>query len=58
MAGSQQEGPAVLYRLSVLVIALAVVASCASAPQAPDGSRLVRCADGGDGGEIIDGVCL
>jgi hypothetical protein len=56
----EEIGPSV--RLAFLLIALALVAACArTAPArepAPYGPAARTCDDGGDGGVIIDGVCL
>lgn len=43
------------YRLA-LMITLALLAACAR--EVDPATGLVRCDDGGDGGVVIDGVCL
>lgn len=45
-------------RLAFLLIAAALVAACARTEPAPYGPSARSCDDGGDGGVIIDGVCL
>ena len=45
-------------KLAVLLIAATLVAACASHEPAPYGPSARSCDDGGDGGVIIDGVCL
>ena len=42
-------------RIALILTALVMLAACAE--RAPD-TGLVRCDDGGDGGVVIDGVCL
>jgi type IV pilus biogenesis protein CpaD/CtpE len=42
-------------RLALIALALAFLAACQARDPA---TGLVRCDDGGDGGVVIDGVCL
>ena len=42
-------------RLALIAAALAMLAACAARDPA---TGLLRCDDGGDGGLVIDGVCL
>ena len=44
-------------RLAILAMAIAILAAC-SAREIDPATGLVRCDDGGDGGVVIDGVCL
>jgi len=47
-----------LGRIVMLLIAAALIAACAR-PVPPERSVQLRaCDDGGDGGVVIDGVCL
>ncbi len=43
-------------RIALLVTALALLAACGAGVDPATG--LKRCDDGGDGGVVIDGVCL
>ena len=45
-------------KLAFLLIAATLVAACARHEPAPYGPAPRSCDDGGDGGVIIDGVCL
>ena len=45
-------------KLAFLLIAATLVAACARHEPAPYGPAARSCDDGGDGGVIIDGVCL
>jgi hypothetical protein len=46
-------------RLVLLLVLAAVAAGCAQKVETPQGAVYLRgCDDGGDGGVIIDGVCL
>jgi hypothetical protein len=46
-------------RLVLLLVLAAVAAGCAQKVETPHGAVYLRgCDDGGDGGVIIDGVCL
>lgn len=47
-------------RRMIVLLAVAVVTLAACGPQiaTPDNVRQRSCDDGGDGGVIIDGVCL
>ena len=42
-------------RIALVLTALVILAACAG--RDPD-TGLLRCDDGGDGGVVIDGVCL
>jgi hypothetical protein len=44
-------------RLAVLAMAIVLLAAC-SAGEIDPVTGLARCDDGGDGGVVIDGVCL
>jgi len=44
-------------RLAFLVLALCLLAACSGGAVDP-ATGLARCDDGGDGGVVIDGVCL
>ena len=45
-------------RLAFLLIAATLLVACARHEPAPYGPAARSCDDGGDGGVIIDGVCL
>ena len=45
-------------RLAFLLIAATLLAACARHEPAPYGPAARSCDDGGDGGVIINGVCL
>ena len=46
-------------RLAVLFLLAALAAGCAQTVETPQGAVYLRsCDDGGDGGVVIDGVCL
>jgi hypothetical protein len=48
-------GCAAVFRpFSVLCLLILLAAACAQAP----GGRQASCDDGGDGGVLIDGICL
>jgi hypothetical protein len=44
-------------RLALIAMALAILAACSGQERDP-ATGLLRCDDGGDGGVVIDGVCL
>ena len=44
-------------RIALFALALAILAGCAGREVDP-ATGLLRCDDGGDGGLVIDGVCL
>lgn len=45
-------------RTVLIALAAALIAACAAHEPAPYGPPARSCDDGGDGGVIIDGVCL
>ena len=45
-------------KLAFLLIAATLAAACARHEPAPYGPPARSCDDGGDGGVLIDGVCL
>lgn len=46
-------------RLALLILLAALGAGCAQKVETPQGAVYLRgCDDGGDGGVVIDGVCL
>ncbi len=46
-------------RLALLLLLAAVAAGCTQKVETPQGAvYLQSCDDGGDGGVVIDGVCL
>jgi hypothetical protein len=49
---------AVSVRTVLMTLAAALIAACAAHEPAPYGPPARSCDDGGDGGVIIDGVCL
>ncbi len=46
------------WRIVLLVIAGVLLASCGTPQPASYGPAARACDDGGDGGVVIDGVCL
>jgi hypothetical protein len=45
-------------KLAYLLIAATLAAACAREEPAPWSPAAIACDDGGDGGVLIDGVCL
>ena len=45
-------------QVATLVLAVLLLAACAATEQPAPSMQLLPCDDGGDGGVIIDGVCL
>jgi hypothetical protein len=44
--------------IALLLLSAALIAACAARQPAPYGPAARACDDGGDGGVVIDGVCL